>query len=417
MLNSTPPLVIDAIREQFFGLDQGWILMDNAGGSQILRSGVARINDFFRTAYVQHGGSYALSMEAEARLWNAREAMALMMNAHRPEEIIFAGSSTVALANLAQGLRKSFLPGDEIILTSADHESNATCWDRLTEFGVVIKTWSFSRESTEFDLEDLRALLSDRTRLVCIHHASNIFGLTNPVRDIADIVHSAGAKLCVDGVAFAPHRAIDVQALDADYYVFSAYKAYGPHCGVLYGKHDLLLELDSIYHHYYGKADIPFKMEPGDPNYELTASLPAIPDYLCSLGATGAELERRVALEKGFEAITQHENSLLSRLFAFLTAHPAVRIIGTQQNWNSGRLPIVSFRVRDVHAEQICLAMDKQRIAIRWGKFAANRIFDRLDINDNGGIVRISLAHYNTLEEVDRLTAALAGAIEDLHRR
>ncbi|WP_246711369.1 aminotransferase class V-fold PLP-dependent enzyme [Rhizobium leguminosarum] len=405
--------MIDEVRGHFYGLDQGWILMDNAGGSQILKSGVERINEFFRTAYVQHGGSYALSMQAEAHLWSAREAMALMVNARRPEEILFAGSSTAALGNLAQGLRKSFFPGDEIILTSGDHESNATCWDRLKEFGVVIKTWSFNRETTEFDLDDLKALLSDKTRLVCIHHASNILGLTNPVREIASIVHSVGAKLCVDGVAFAPHRAVDVQALDADYYVFSAYKAYGPHCSVLYGKHELLLELDSIYHHYYGKPDLPFKMEPGDPNYELTASLPAIAEYLCSLAGPSSHLGKRAALEKGFDAITCHENGLLSKLLAFLSTHPAIQIIGTQKNENSNRLPIVAFRVKDVHAEQVCLAMDKHRIAIRWGKFAANRIFDRLNINDQGGIVRVSLAHYNTLEEVDRLTTALSSVLED----
>ncbi|ANP90271.1 cysteine desulfurase-like protein (plasmid) [Rhizobium leguminosarum] len=416
-MSSTPQLAIDNVRGHFHGLDQDWVLMDNAGGSQILKSGVDRINEFFRIAYVQHGGSYAMSEQAERRLWNAREAMALMVNARIPEEILFAGSSTVALSNLAHGLRRSFLPGDEIILTSGDHESNATCWERLKEFGVIIKTWSFDRETTEFDLDDLKALLSSRTRLVCVHHASNILGLTNPVREIADIVHSVGAKLCVDGVAFAPHRAVDVQALDADYYVFSAYKAYGPHCSVLYGKYDLLLELDSIYHHYYGKSDLPFKLEPGDPNYELTASLPAIPEYLCSLSENRTKALSRDSLEKGFDAITAHENDLLNRLLAFLTALPDVQVIGTQRNQDSLRLPIVAFRVRDVHAEQVCLAMDKHRIAIRWGKFAANRIFDRLNINDNGGIVRVSFAHYNTLEEVDRLTAALANVLGELRGR
>lgn len=399
---------IDDVRSRFYGLDQGWILMDNAGGSQILKTALERINDFFRHAYVQHGGSYELSLRAEAHLADAREAMRLMVNARRPEEILFAGSSTVAFGNLAQAMRRSFREGDEIILTSADHESNATCWDRLQEDGIKIRVWSFDRLTTGFHLDDLRALLTDRTRLVCVHHASNILGLVNPVRQIADLTHAVGAKICVDGVAFAPHRAIDVQALDADYYVFSAYKTYGPHCAVLYGKHELLMDLDPIYHEYYGKADLPFKMEPGDPNYELTAALPAIPDYLCNLGRhTSAEESPRALLEAGFEAITAQEDALLDRLLGYLSGRRDCVVVGLAANTNSRRLPIVAFRVAGQHGEEICRRMDWHRIAIRWGKFAANRIFDRLDINDHGGVVRVSLAHYNTLEEVDALTSAL----------
>ncbi|MBL4786463.1 MAG: aminotransferase class V-fold PLP-dependent enzyme, partial [Cohaesibacteraceae bacterium] len=284
------------IRSQFPALSNGWTFFDNAGGSQIVKGAVSRISEYLFEKNVQIGGTYETSRAAADALYAGRTAMKTFMNATREEEIIFGHSTTVLLQNLANSMRSQLSPGDEIVVTVADHESNIGPWVRLEEFGIVIKFWPFNHESGDLEIEDLVPLMSDKTRLVCVHHVSNVVGVVQPVAQIASLVHEYGAKLCVDGVAYAPHRAIDVQAWDVDYYVFSLYKTYGPHCAVMYGKYDLLLELDSLYHYFYGKDKVPGKLEPGNPNYELAYSSTGIVDYLIETGeqagATGSDRDK-----------------------------------------------------------------------------------------------------------------------------
>ena len=244
MTSKTPALDDTFVNANFPGLNRDWVLMDNAGGSQIVKGAVDRITEFLFERNVQIGGSYAVSKAAANALIQGRRAVQTLVNAARPEEIVFGPSTTQLMLTLAAAMRSQFKPGDEIILTVADHESNIGAWERLSEFGVVIKLWPVDPVSYEMRLEDLDKLMTDRTRLVCVHHVSNILGAINPIADIARFVHDRGAKIVVDAVAYAPHRAIDVQAWDVDYYVFSLYKTYGPHMAVMYGKYDLLRDLD-----------------------------------------------------------------------------------------------------------------------------------------------------------------------------
>ena len=226
------PLDLDHVRNQFPALGSGWAYFDNAGGSQALKSVADRISDYLLTTNVQTGASYETSRHATERLAEARARIALLFNARRAEEVVFGASTTMLLRLLATAMAGSLAPGDEIVVTEFDHESNIGPWVGLRDRGVVVKYCPMNKQTQKPDLADLEALMGPRTKLVCVTHASNILGTINPIREIADLVHRYGARICVDGVALAHHRAIDVQAHECEYYVFSLYNTYGPHLAV-----------------------------------------------------------------------------------------------------------------------------------------------------------------------------------------
>nr|WP_272213626.1 cysteine desulfurase-like protein [Marinicella sp. W31]MDC2879587.1 cysteine desulfurase-like protein [Marinicella sp. W31] len=396
------------VRSQFPGLKQDWTFFDNAGGSQILKGAVHRINSFLFDKNVQIGGSYEVSQSAAAALHEARTAAMHLVNAARPEEIVFGPSSTVLLQNLARAMQGQLSEGDEIIVTVSDHESNIGPWDRLQAMGVVVKFWPLDKEARSLKLDDLAPLMSARTKLVCFTHVSNILGSVNDVRAIADFVHARGALICVDAVAYAPHRAVDVQAFDADFYVFSLYKVFGPHYALMYGKYALLAELDTLYHYFYGKDKIPGKLEPGNPNYELAYSTCGIVDYLAELGERAGETgSLREKIETGYAAITAQEIALSERLLSYLRARNDCEIIGDPSGLDPMRVPTIAFRLDNRDAEKVCRAVDEHHIAVRHGDFHSRRLAECLEMTDKGGMLRVSMVHYNMLEEVDRLIGAL----------
>lgn len=264
--------------------------------------------------------------------------------------------------------------------------------------------------SAELEIDRLTELLTERTRLVCFTQCSNITGSINDVGTIARTVHDAGALVCVDAVAYAPHRALDVRSLDVDFYVFSAYKLYGPHLGVLYGKREHLLRAHGQNHFFIGEQDIPLKLIPGGVNYELTAGLHGIIDYFESLyrhhlGSSDAPLHQRLA--ELFEPIALHEQVLANRFLNFLAAKPKVRLIGRASAEKTHRTPIFSFVVSDRDSEQFPLSLIDHRIAIRAGDFYAKRCINALGLDKQNGVVRASMVHYNTVQEVDRLIERL----------
>ncbi len=258
-------------------------------------------------------------------------------------------------------------------------------WDRLQAIGVVLKIWPLNKDTLTLELDDLAPLMSDRTKLVCVTHVSNILGSVNPVRAIADFVHARGAKLCVDAVAYAPHRAVDVQAFDADYYVFSLYKTYGPHYALMYGKYELLLELDTLYHYFYGKDKVPGKLEPGNPNYELAYATCGIVDYLATLGEKAGETGTvREKIEAAYGAITVQEDALTERLLAYLRTRNDCTIVGQPVNRDSQRVPTIAFRFDGREAGELCKAMDEEQIAMRFGDFHSRRLAEYLGLTDHG---------------------------------
>jgi cysteine desulfurase family protein (TIGR01976 family) len=396
-------LDLDFVRGHFPGLASPWVFMDNAGGSHVLAEVADRVRDFLLTTPVQHGASYAPSVEAAAKVREATAAIAAMINARHPEEVVIGPSTTFLFQQLARAMASSLRPGDEIIVTDVDHESNVGPWHALERQGVVVREWQVSRETLELDLAALERLLNRRTRLVCVTHCSNILGTLMPIPAIAGIVHAAGAELCVDGVAYAPHRRVDVQALGCDWYAYSFYKTYGPHQAVLWGRRERLLELDSLNHWFIGKDCVPYKLQPGNVNYELAWSCAAIPAYLDALARQhGAD---------AFDAIAAHEEALAERVLTWLCARNDVRIIGRRGAGRAERVPTISFVADGRRSSTIVETIDRHRVGIRFGDFYARRLINHLGLADRDGVVRISMVHYNTLAEVDRLLAGLEEAL------
>ncbi|MDG1438812.1 MAG: cysteine desulfurase-like protein [Emcibacteraceae bacterium] len=401
-------LDMNFVRDQFPGLKNEWTFMDNAGGSQILKGCVDNITEYYYSNNVQLGGSYDVSQNALKAYSQGREKIATLFNASRPEEIVFGPSSTVLLQFLSKSLASQLQAGDEVIVTITDHESNIGPWVWLEEKGVVIKFWPMNKETYELELDALDALMTDKTKLVAFTHVSNMLGTINNVKEITKFVHDRGALVCVDAVAYAPHRAVDVQDWDVDFYALSLYKIYGPHHAALYCRYDHIAELDGLYHYFYGKDKIPAKMEPGNANYELSYGAGAIVDYLATLGEqAGAKGSTREKLEAAYDDITEQENILCEQVLSYLRKRNDCHVVGITDGLSPRRVPTIAFTVQGKDPEQICLAMDKYKVAIRFGDFHARRLSDSLDLTKDNGTVRISLTHYNTVEEVAKLTAAL----------
>ncbi|ORE97607.1 cysteine desulfurase-like protein [Aurantimonas sp. 22II-16-19i] len=400
-------LDLEFVRSQFPALAGEWVFMDNAGGSQVLRTVAERVSDYLLTSNVQTGASYAPSLASAERVREARRAYARFMNAADASEIVMGASSTALFRYLSEAMTGRLMAGDEIILTNADHEANIGPWLKHRERGVVVKFWNVDPDSFELELDGLKDLLTERTKLVCVTHASNILGTINPIAEIAAIAHAAGAEVVVDAVAYAPHRAIDVKALGCDYYVFSSYKVFGPHFAVMWSPKDKLLALDNIYHFFMTRKSVPYKIEPGNINYEAAWGAIGAVDYVEELGRQAGAGEGHAAIEAGFAGIAEQERVVTARLMDFLQSRNSVRIIGRPSSAIADRVATVSFTVEPQDSKAVVEAVDAAKIGIRNGHFYAYRLIDDLGLMGQNGVVRVSMVHYNTLDEVDRLVAAL----------
>ena len=400
-----PRLDLDYVRQQFPALNDDVVMLDNAGGSQIAKPVFDRIAEFMFSTNVQLGATYGASVDAAHRVHEGRKALATLLNADHAEEVVMGATATQLFDQLAQSLVQHWEPGDEVIVSNFDHEANIGPWRRLAERGIVVRTWELPKGAHKPGPESLAPLLGPRTRLVAMTHCSNIFGSINDVRGIADLVHEHGAMICVDGVAFAPHRAVDVKALDADFYAFSVYKTYGPHHAALYGKYDLLRhKAGNINHYFYGEDRVPNKLEPGNPNYELAYSCVGVVDYLERLTAAhGVNAKGRAAVEAAFDMITDHETELAERFLAYLRSREDVTIVGDPSSDCDARVPTISFMIPGQSSRKIVEGMDPAGIGIRFGDFHSKRLVEALDLGDPDGVIRVSAVHYNTLDEMDRL--------------
>jgi cysteine desulfurase family protein (TIGR01976 family) len=399
-------------RSHFPALADDWALFDNAGGSVPLAGVIERVHDYMSRWQVQLGATYHHSATAAALVAEGQRAMARLVNASA-DEVVIGPSSTMNVRTLSRALLPLFRPGDEIVVTNLDHETNIGAWRALEAEGLVIREWRFDPERLELTLEGLEPLLHQSTRLVCFTHCSNLIGTVHDAAAIIRRVHDAGALACVDGVACVPHRRVDVKALDADFYFLSIYKVFGPHLGMLYGKRDLLLRARGQNHFFIPEDEIPYKLEPGNVVHELTAALPAILEYLLALderhhpGPPAAEPAR---LESVFEDIAAHETALVAPLLDFLRARRGVRVIGRTRA-DAHRAPTVSFVAEGRDSSEIPARLDAERIAIRYGHFYAHRAVEALGLHARNGVVRVSMVHTNTADEVERLIAALDRAL------
>ena len=407
------------VRAQFPALANGYAYLDNAGGSQVPRQVVDRISEYLLGSNVQTGASYSESQIATERVLAARDSVANLINARRSEEVVMGGATTLLMFLFCRALAPGIRAGDEIILTDSDHEANIGAWVALAQQGAVIKFWNINRDTLQLELDDLQALLTPKTRWVSMTQASNILGTVNPVAAVARMVHAAGARLCVDAVAYAPHRLVDVQASGADVYVFSFYKVFGPHYAVLWGDYELLRSLPSLNHFFIGRDVLPYKLQPGNVNYELSYGCIGISDYLNAVGArlgVAADVvadtaDPRAQMRAAFAAFEAHEAALAERLLQYLRHRSGVNIIGHAASAAALRVPTISFTVDGQQSETIVRQIDPHRIGIRFGDFYAKRLIKALELEASGGVVRVSIAHYNTMDEIDRLVLHLDRAI------
>lgn len=415
-LSHRPEFPEEWVRAQFPALACSGVLFDNAGGSAPLGRVAARVSEYLRRWPVQLGATYRESAEASENLWEARRGIARLLDAGlatgaSADEVVVGPSTTSLLGRLARSLAPSLGPDDDIVVTEADHEANISPWRRLQDTGAKILTWRLNRDTRRLEIEDLKDLLSGRTRLVCFTHASNILGEALGVREIAQLVHHHGAKVVVDGVAYAPHRPLQVTDWDVDFYAFSLYKVYGPHCAALYVRASEMESLCNLNHQFMDDYSGAVKMEPGAFPYELLYGAQGVPDYLQELaGRVTGEGAARDFLP-AYTAIEEQERRLTSRLLSFLSALPSVTVMGSAEPAR-GRLPTISFTVAGRRSSEIPPLLDAHGIGIRWGHFYAPRLIDALGTAEKDGVVRVSMVHYNTLEEVDRLIEILGPALD-----
>jgi cysteine desulfurase family protein (TIGR01976 family) len=399
-------------RSHFPALTDDWALFDNAGGSVPLAGVIERVRDYMSHWQVQLGATYHHSATAAALVAEGQRAMARLVNAS-PDELVLGPSSTMNVRTLSRALRPLFSPGDEIVVTNLDHETNIGAWRALEAEGLVIREWRFDPGLMELTLAGLEPLLHQRTRLVCFTHCSNLVGTLHDAATVIRRVHDAGALACVDGVACAPHRSVDVKALDADFYFLSIYKVFGPHLGALYGKRDLLLRARGQNHFFVAEDEIPYKLEPGNVVHELAAALPAVLEYLLALDEhhhPGSSAPEPARLARVFADITAHETTLVAPLLDFLRSRRGVRVLGRTAA-GAHRAPTVSFVAEGRDSSEFPARLEAERIAIRYGHFYAHRAIEALGLHPRNGVVRVSMAHYNTPAEVGRLIAALDRAL------
>ncbi len=401
-------LDLDFVRAQFPALATPWALMDNAGGSAPCRQVIDRVRQHMERLPVQLGASYPLSVEARSAVEAGRAAAAQLLGASAREVVLGASSTTLA-QQLASALRKGWAEGDEVLVTNLDHEANIGPWRKLEETGIVVREWRV-RPDGELALEDLDSLLCERTRLVAVAHVSNVVGSIVDVAEVARRAHAVGALCCADGVAFAPHRRVDVAALGVDFYLVSLYKVFGPHMGVLFGREELLLQLASSNHFFVGADALPVKHEPGNPSYELAASLAGILEYLRAVGEHHG-LADSSDLGAAFDLLARHEEQLVRPLLAFLQEHSRTQLVGRAAADRHLRVPTVSFTVEGMSSGALPPLLEERQLAVRFGHFYAYRLVRDLGLLEREGVVRVSLAHYNSPEEVERLVEALGALL------
>jgi cysteine desulfurase family protein (TIGR01976 family) len=310
---------------------------------------------------------------------------------------------------LSRAIGKGLGPGDEIVLTHLDHDANVSTWRALEERGVVIRMAEIHEEDCTLDMNDMAAKIGSRTKLVAVGYASNAVGTINDVKEIVGLAHQQGAMAFVDAVHYAPHGAIDVRDLDCDFLVCSTYKFFGPHMGVLYGKREHLQQLQP----YKVRANtnaIPNRWEWGTLNHECIAGIAACVDYLAALGwsVNPAAGSRRAALLAAFEAIRQHEHELMDVLIRGLLEIPGLKLYGISDPTQfARRCPTMAVRIKGHTPLQLATKLGERGFFTWDGNYYALNLTERLDVEKDGGFLRIGLAHYNTLEEVERLLTAV----------
>jgi cysteine desulfurase family protein (TIGR01976 family) len=429
----TPALDLASIRAQFPSLAQTVnghpaAFLDGPGGTQVPQRVIDAISDYLRRDNANTGGAYATSRRTDAMIAEARSAMADFLHC-AVDEVAFGPNMTTLTYAMSRAIGRELKPGDEIVVTRLDHDANVSPWLQMAEDrGVTVRWAEIHEQDCTLDLADLASKINSRTKLVAAGYASNAVGTINPVKEIVRLAHAAGALAYVDAVHYAPHGLIDVAALDCDFLVCSTYKFFGPHMGVLFGKRDHLQRLRP-YKVRPNTNAIPNRWEWGTLNHECIAGITACVNYIADIGrgyvgtaAPGcpssaarpaATTERRAAIEAAYAAIHEHERALLKRMMTGLKKIPGLKIYGiTDPGRFHERCATLAVRIANHTPLELSTKLGDRGIFTWDGNYYALNLTEHLDVEKSGGFLRIGLVHYNTLDEVDRLLAALREIVE-----
>jgi cysteine desulfurase family protein (TIGR01976 family) len=387
------------------------VFFDGAAGSQVPQRVIDAMADYLANTNANHAGAFATSRQSDALLAAAHSAVADLLGATNPDEVCFGANMTTLTLALSRALGRTWRPGDEIVVTELDHDANHTPWILAArEAGVTVRTVAIETADCTLRTGDMAAKISERTRLVVCPCAANSVGTLVDVAEVARLAHAAGAEIFLDAVHHAPHRLIDVTAWDCDYLVCSAYKFYGPHVGVLWGRAARLLELEP-YKLRPAPDDLPGRWMTGTQNHEGIAGVAAAVGYLAEIGG-GLVIDRqatarRAALRIAFERIAVHERVLIERLLSGLAEIADVTVYGiTDPARFDQRVPTVGLTHARLAPRRLADMLAAAGIFVWHGNFYALPVTEALGLEPEG-MVRVSLLHYNTTEEVERLLGVL----------
>ncbi|HBB82804.1 MAG TPA: nitrogen fixation protein NifS [Sulfitobacter sp.] len=383
---------------------QGQAFFENAGGSYTCQQVIDRLHRFYTQRKVQPYGAYAASRLGGEEMDEARSRMAAILGV-MPEELSFGPSTTQNTYVLAQAFGQMMQPGEAIIVTNQDHEANTGPWRRLAERGIEIREWQVDPETGHLDPAALEKLLDEKVRLVCFPHCSNVVGEINPVTEITALAHAAGAFVCVDGVSYAPHGFANVGDLGPDIYLFSAYKTYGPHQGIMVIRRALAELLPNQAHSFNG--DVLYKrFTPAGPDHAQIAASAGMADYIDAfhahhIGGAAEATARGIAVH---DAMRAHETALLQPLLDAMSARNSVRVIGPTNA--DERAPTVALAL-DRSGVEMAQALAERGIMAGGGTFYAGRALSAMGVDQEQGVLRLSFTHYTTKAEMDKLLNAL----------
>ena len=405
-------LDIDYVRSQFPAFkdpfSKDWSFFENAGGSYVPKKVIDKLTEFMTSTKVQPYADYPMSKKAGENMDRATELFAKMINANN-KEIIIGGSTSINLYVLSNALKYSIKPGDEIIVTNQDHEANISPWRRLTEVGAIIKEWKINPETAELEIEKLENLLTEKTKILAVTHCSNIVGTINDLKKISELAHKKNALVIGDGVSYAPHGFPDVKKLGVDFYTFSLYKTYGPHLALLYGKEDILKNLPNQNHEFL-KDKYPYTINPGGPNHEELCSLIGIYEYFNEFYEhhfSNDKMETIKRITRINKLISEYEEKIANPLLDYLSSRDDIRLIGKKKISNKNRAPTISFLSNKISSKSLSNHLVKNGIATRNDNFYAWRCLEALNIDAEDGVIRTSMVHYNSVNDVDKLIKVL----------
>ena len=386
--------------------------LDGPGGTQVPRECIAAMTAYLERSNANHGGAFTASVETDALLHEVHAAGADFLGAHDPDEIAFGPNMTTITFSISRALGRELRPGDEVLVTRLDHDANVAPWlAAANDRGATVRWLELAEDRATLDLDSLGDILSPRTRIVAVGLASNALGTVTDVGRIIEAAHAVGATVYVDAVHAAPHIPIDVSTLHADILVTSPYKYFAPHLGMLYGRRDLLEQLAAYRVRPAGDA-LPAKLEVGTQNHEALAGLLGTFGYLEALGAAYGDVadrsDRRARLHAAMSAIHAHERDMSLAVLERLASVPGLRLFGIGDAARvAERVPTFSFTLAGHHPRAVAEHLASRAISTWDGDFYAWELIRALGLDDAGGLLRIGLVHYNTVEEADRLRDAL----------